>query len=424
MTTPEKTNLQEKGFGSYLPIVIACSLFCGIPCAMCISCASIFYPVVAASLAVPVSEISLYSSMTFISSFLVSSLMGRWMERFDARIVLTDSLVLLCLCLAGMSVSTASWMFWIAGFFTGIATTGLLGMATPVLINRWFKRHVGLLSGICFAFTGIGGVIFLPIGQALIESYGWQTAYLAFAIISLVTCLPLTLFAIRSFPAERGLLPYGTACVTKHPEKAAKETSVPVAAAMRSPVFWGLGLFCLFCNFNVKIAFFFPTYVNTLESAGVAVLITGAMLSTLAMAGQAIGKICLGFTIDFSVKKATILSCVIGIVGILFCWIGASSIVMPIGGFIFGFFYASCMVLCPLVIREVLGAGKNYPVFWARLNAIATLGSATGTFLWPYISEQTGSFDAVFMIGVVMLAMIALIGAWCLKQKDRLPREE
>ena len=81
------------------------------------------------------------------------------------------------------------------------------------------------------------------------------------------------------------------------------------------------------------------------------------------------------------------------------------------------------MVLCPLVAREVLGTGKNYPVYWARLNAIATLGSAAGTFLWPFISEQTGSFDAVFIVAIVCLVVIAFVGIWCISRKTSLPRE-
>lgn len=70
------------------------------------------------------------------------------------------------------------------------------------------------------------------------------------------------------------------------------------------------------------------------------------------------------------------------------------------------------------------GDGPFPVIFYIHGGGWLSGDKRADTFLWPYISEQTGSFDAVFMIGVVMLAMIALIGAWCLKQKDRLPREE
>lgn len=424
-TLPNKNEpLKEKGLGSYLPVIAGLCLLCGVPCALVISCASIMYPAVASDLGVPVSQISLYSSFTFISSFLVSSYIGRLFERYDARVLLSAGVALIALACVIMGSSTAPWMFWVAGFICGIGTTSLLGIAPAVIVNRWFRKNTGLFMGVVLSFTGIGGAIFMPIGQAIIDAYGWHVTYYSYAAATLIVGLIVSLFVIRSYPSERGLLPYGEAWAESGESKNRSTVldSVPVKLAMKTSIFWLLGLVCAIINFNVKIAFFFPTYVNSLANAGVSVLITGAVLSSIAMVGQAVAKILLGGFSDFSVKNAIIGSCGLGILGCCFCWFGATTILMPIGGFIFGFFYAAALVLAPMVTREVLGSGKNFPIFWARLNACATVGSALGTYLWPLISEQFGGFDAVFGLGIVLIAVVLVLCLWLVGKRDALPR--
>lgn len=417
--------LRERGFSSYLPVVVTCAVMCGIPCALAISCSSIMMPAVAAGIGCKVSDISLNQSFSFICAFLVSPLVGRWFEKFDARKLMAAGVLVLAAVFIMQAFATQAWMFWVTGFVSGLGTTILLGIAPPVLINRWFKKRVGLLMGIVLAFTGIGGVIFIPISQAIIDAGGYQLCYIVWTIITLVIGLPMSLLAIRSYPEDRGLLPYGYAEAKENAQSGseATATSVPVSRAMRSSIFWLLALFCLLVNFTVKISFMFPTYVNGLQAVGVAVIISGAMLSTLAMAGQAIGKILLGLVSDLSVSKAVLASCIVGIVGILGCWFGSTTVLMPIGGFAFGFFYASCLVLAPMVVRGVLGSGRNYPIFWSRLNAVATLGSATGIYFWAFISEQFGGFGADFIVAIAMLAIIAVLGLWLMSKKDALPRE-
>lgn len=427
MAKSKNKQLEEKSMIHYMPVVVSMAILILMPVAMGISCIGIFYPEMAASMNCNVSDISLMNSLGGISAFLISPFMGKWLEKYDARIVLSLCLVEVCACYVFIGLSTEPWQLWILGFMQSFGATGLLGLGAPILFNRWFKVKVGLLVGICMAMTGVGGVIFIQVDSAIMAAYSWQVAMFANAVSSLIVCLPLTIFGIHSHPEEVGLIPYGTAETLAKQEAEGLdankviETSVPVSFAMKTLVFWMLALFCFLCNFNVKIAFFFPTYVNSLADIGIQTVVTGAMLSTLAMAGQAIGKMLLGFTSDFSVKKAVVASVGVGIVGVLCCWLGAQTVVLPIGGFIFGFFYASCMVLCPMVIRDVLGSGKNYGIFWGRLQAIATLGSALGTYIWPKIAENAGGFETVFCISVFTIALVLVCALWAMSQKSKLP---
>ena len=435
----QDTELQAKGFSSYVPVVATCMVLCGVPAAMLMSCGGIFYPVIAADLGVQTASVSFYMSVMFIAAACISPLMGKLMEKYDIRIVLSGAVLIEAICFAAFSVFNQVWEFWIAGAFLGICNTALLSLSTPTIINRWFAQKVGLLVGLCFAFTGIGGVVFIPIGQALIDAAGWRVAYLVYAAIILIVCLPLTIFAVRSNPSDRGMLPYGagqaeTADASglhmsddeydEEPVIDEHALSVPPNVAMKSPAFWITCLFCGLVNMTISIASFFPKYVNGLNAdPATAVLLTGAMLATIAMAGQAIGKIGLGMMGDLSVTKGILLSCSTGIVGVLCCWLGASTVLLPVGGFVFGFFYAAALVLSPLLTRHVFGSGKHYPVVYSRIFVFIAAFSAIGQVIWPYLADNAGGFGTVFFVSAIVIVVIAALGFWADSYAGKLEQE-
>ena len=49
------------------------------------------------------------------------------------------------------------------------------------------------------------------LGQAIIDSLGWRLAYLTYAAIIVVVCVPAILLCVRDYPADCGLQPYGKA---------------------------------------------------------------------------------------------------------------------------------------------------------------------------------------------------------------------
>ena len=57
------TELVEKSFIHYVPIIIVGILICGVPSAILNSCAGIYYPVMAEDFGVPVSQISMWRTL-------------------------------------------------------------------------------------------------------------------------------------------------------------------------------------------------------------------------------------------------------------------------------------------------------------------------------------------------------------------------
>lgn len=422
--------LVEKGFSSYLPVVVTMCLMCGVQLAMLMSCASIFYPVISEDLGVQTAEISAWMSLCLLTAALFCPVAGKAIERFDVRILLVGAVVIQALGFFAFSIASQPWVFWVSGLVMGIPNSLMMGLATATLMNRWFKRYVGLLMGICGAFSGIGGVLFLLIGQAIIDAAGWRAAYVSYAVIMLVICVPVILFCVRSFPADKGLLPYGTAWAAQksgEAEQTAEPTSVEPSVAMKSLPFFLVVLFGFLLSLICQVQGFFPKYVNWVNEQAVlgtvsVAFVAGAVLASFSQAGAAIGKIGLGFFSDFSVSKTVVFLSVAGFVGIGFIWLFPATALLPVGGLVFGFFYAGVLVMVPMLTRTVFGEGKSYPVIYGWIGMFTQLGGAVANLVWPLMADNLGGFNVVFGTAEVGIIVVLVLGLAAYSMRNKLPR--
>ena len=200
----------EQGLTASHPgIVLACFLTCDIPSAMILSTAGLFYPLIASDLNVSTAQISAWMSVSMLASAFFSPIVGNLVARYNIRHFMLIGVLTAGLVLYIFSVGTEPWMFWLAGDIAGFSLVTCLALLPSVLVNRWFSKHVGLIIGLCTSFTGIGGVVFLAVGQGIIDAYGWRAAYLAFAIIAVVVCSPVVVLCVRDWPSDRGVQPFG-----------------------------------------------------------------------------------------------------------------------------------------------------------------------------------------------------------------------
>ena len=183
-------------------IVLCCCLIMGVNVGLVMSCAGIFYHPVSEALGTSVGKFGLYMSFNYLASTLMLSIAGRMMERFSARILLTLSSAVLGLTLVAMSFFNAVWEFYLAGSVIGITLAFLLYLSFPTMVNRWFQTRVGFFIGLCSAASGIGGVLFNPVGARLITLFGWRMTYMLFGLVILFAITPLLGILLRDFPVN------------------------------------------------------------------------------------------------------------------------------------------------------------------------------------------------------------------------------
>lgn len=392
-------------------IVLCCFLIMFVIVGLIMSCAGIFYKPVSEELGIDIGKFGLYMSLNFLFSTLTLSFAGRLMERYSARVILTISSAVAGLSLMAMSQFDALWQFYITGALFGITLAFLLYLGFPTLLNRWFKSRMGIFIGICSAGSGIGGVLFNPIGGYLITTYGWRTTYLIFGAMILLLVTPVLALFLRDYPKDKGLKPYGTtATAVTDSQPRNQDTGIEYAKAIRMPVFYGLVVFAFLLNAAATLNVFIPAYVQSIHFS----IEEASFVASAVMVGVTVGKVALGMINDRSTNWGVAATIGFGVTGLALLLMGHIGITVSIsGGFLFGWAYAGVSVQTPLLVRSVFG-NRNYARIYSNVSMAIAVGGAIAAGGWGLLSDAT-SFGFILTAGIVFLIVSGGIGLYALK---------
>lgn len=424
---------EKKGFHYGWVVFIAACLIMLFPCCFTFNAASVFYPYVAAELTGgATAPVGLYITVVYLAMFvcLVILQVGKWFNDKPAHIVLMACVAAIGVAFLLMSFAKNIALFYVAGVFLGIGNSIILYLLIPVICGRWFAKNVSTLIGVGMAMTGIGGMAWSPVATSIITSSGYHTAYLVYAIVTLVVGLPCA-FLIKSYPSDKGLLPIGY-----NAEEAAKKAEaaktvvvegVTSKVALKSPAaLVVLMLYCALNNFGLTMNYYLPTYIrslaDTMPDANVAMV--AATLASVVMFGSLIGKLVLGWTNDKSVPGSVIFGVASGIIGLaLVLWgPGISMFLVYVGGALFGVFFAAATTTTPAIIRKAFG-NLDYTKIYAWVTGICALFAAGGSTIWGIIYDSTGSFTATYLVDMAVMALMFVLAFAGLAMAKKLPRE-
>lgn len=414
----------------HVMVILAGILICLGPCALVYNTWSIFVVPVTASLDASSSQFTFYITLVYLISALASPVMGNLMERFDLRMVLSLSVVLVALGMVLCSFWDAIWQFYISGALIGFGIVSLMFLAVPTLINRWFKKRTGFFIGLCFSMSGIGGAVWSMVGGAIFAIANWRVAYLIFAGIVLVTGLIATIVLIRSYPSEIGLLPYGESLAdqgsTNPVENVAiynrennianqkpKEWGVSASVMFRSPVFYSLMVTMGIFNSLTVVGNLFATYIYHLSDLGVssitsenAVMLASGVAACI-MALSAAGKVILGAVSDKSLYIALSIPCICGVVSIVCMWFGGpiSSVFIYAGGLLCGVLYAAVDALGASFTRQIVGP-RDYTLIYSRVAIVVNVAGAISATLFAAVAEVSWEAEWIMALSLILIAFV------------------
>jgi MFS family permease len=211
---------------------------------------------------------------------------GAVADRFGALRVLCAGAVLYALGLVVMAYATTPGLLHLgAGVLIGFGLSGcsfnlVLGAFGKLLPEKWRPMAFGAGT----AAGSFGQFLFPPIGNVLIESFGWHLALVIFAA-SVLLVLPLSL-ALATRPAAGGASPSGPAPA---PAQSIRQ-ALSEAFQHRSYVLLVLGFFT--CGFQLAfITAHLPAY---LKDAGLSAAVGGWTLAVIGLA-NAFGSLSAGW---------------------------------------------------------------------------------------------------------------------------------
>ena len=141
-----------------------------------------------------------------VSASFSSFVVGRLIDRYGPRSLIVVGAPLIGICLILLSRTTAPWqvilLFGVIGI-SGLAAPN--GIVTTVPVAKWFRRNRGKALAVAATGLGVGGVIFLPVTQWLIDWLGWRGAWVVLAIIFMSLAVPVAALFLRRQPEDMGL---------------------------------------------------------------------------------------------------------------------------------------------------------------------------------------------------------------------------
>lgn len=389
-------------------VFAACCLICFSTVTLSFNTMGIFYTPVGTDLGIDTGRFGSYMSVQYLAMAISMVFGGKILSRFDARKVLTVCCAMVSAGILLMSTYNYMWQFYCSGVLIGCANSILLYLMVPTMIDRWFRDRVGFFVGICLCFTGVGAIVFNPLGGFVIQEFGWRMGYLVFGLITAVVGLPSAFFLIRNKPEDMSLTPWVSG---KDPVAAAVKVvevkGVMFKDALRTPALWLVALYAGMMDVGITLNYYLPSYVTSL---GYAVLVTSTVSSAV-MVGQFVGKIALGYINDINVKLGVTTAVSSGIVGVgIMTFLGGNGLAfLFVGAFLYGVFFSGAVVTTSLMTRGIFGS-KDYSRVFSVVSTVATLSSAFSSAIWGGLIDATGSYVLTLAVGMCLMLVTYAVG--------------
>lgn len=360
-------------------------------------------------------DISLAYSLAFLCSMPAILIFGWLGDRYGARTLMIGASVMISAGTVLLGMIQELWHLYVVyGVFVGALGNAAFMVLLPVLVTRWFEKKMGLALGFYWAALGAGPAIFAPLFRWLIETRGWESAFMA---LGLAFGVLLLLFSslIRTSPAEMGLSAYGAEEAGKEKKASAASAAVSLRSVLASRPVWLLtGCHHLGCAGHAVIL---AHGVSMATHHGIPGLQAAGVLSTIA--GVSIVS---RFTFSLLTERfggRTVLSWAIlgqstSILMLLFATEAWHFYVFAV---IFGICYGGEMVGFPIINRQMFGASAPLSSIFSFEMIGASTGMALGGWIGGVLFDHSGNYTSAIIVAAGIGYVALPLALW-------LPRHE
>jgi len=347
-------------------------------------------------------DISFAYSLAFLAGVPAMVAMGWLGDRYGARKLMIGASLLIGTGTVLLGTIKELWHFYVFyGLFVGSLGNAAFTVLLPVILTRWFHRHMGLALGIYWAAFGAGPMIFAPLFRWLIETRGWEWS---FTLIGIVVGGILISFStlIRNSPADKGLSAYGAEGIAKEPPAAAAIGIVPAGlreVLARRPVWLLMGIHHIGC---VGHAIILAHVVSMATFMGVSGVEAAGVLSTIA-GTSIISRFVSSILTERFGGRAVLTLALIGQSTPVFILLFASEAwVFYLFAVIFGLCYGGEMVGFPIINRQLFGAKAPLGSIYSFQMLGAATGMALGGWLGGILFDLSGSYTWSILASIVI----------------------
>lgn len=318
---------------------------------------------------------------------------GYMADRFGAKRIGLLSVSILAAALGWTTFGVTTLVTWyISGFAVGVAVAGAGGITFGRIVSALFHRGLGTGLGIMSAGVGLSAMFGPRTMQAIIDSYGWRTAF-ATEALTVVVILPLLAFWLKDTGSHRKpgtLLAVG----------------VPLKSAVRTPVFWLLALGTLM--YGVSVAGVQVNLMPYLAHEGMSRSNAAAALGLFG-ASTLVGRLLTGIIIDkVRIHAAALIALMLageGLAFILFAYRGTDVLLPTL--VIFGFAVGAEGDCLAYLVARFFGRRFFSSIF--SMLGIVTLYIGTG--IGPTLFGLTREYLGTYPQALVVWSILTFVGA-------------
>ena len=320
---------------------------------------------------------------------------GALTDRYGASWVISAGAVFYALGLWGMSSADSVLMLNISGgILMGLGSAFVaFNLAIAAMVKVVGPERRLLVMGIGTAATSTGQLIFSPMAQGMISSFGWSDALVYLSFISLL----MISFAV--------LLPSNPEVRGEASTKQSLGEAVREAFSQRGFILLMIGFFA--CGFHVAfIGIHLPAYVTDLGLAPEVGAYCLALIGLFNIAGSFLSGI-VGNRWSKTYGLSWIyLGRALVILGLLMA--PKTALTLYVFSALMGLLWLSTIPLTTGVLTDVFGVR-----YVATLYGFVFFGHQVGSFIGVYLGgvfyERYGSYDGMWWAGIVVGVLAALI---------------
>ena len=346
------------------------------------------------------SEATAGLSISLILGFLVSPLVGRLVDKVNARMLAIPGLVLLAAGIAAFSLATPSLGVWIAlwAFHSGVGA--LVGPTVWLaVVSHAFERHRSLAIAIALCGNNLSTAFGPGLARILLDEFGWRMSFqlLAACWIGPVLVLALLVF----FDRRPRTAPAVSAAAEKPPEPE------------RLRAVFGSGLFIRIAMATLLVTMAASAYSIHLSPAlgekGLS-LAAAALVAGFAGLAAVPGKLATGwlFARTGPGVLAAAFMAMLAAAAMLMATPSDSLVLALAASGLLGIAGGASLTLVTVLVSRYFPSAV-FGVVYGTVMSITALAAAIGPLAASLIYDAAGAYAPAFWVGVPMALVAALL---------------
>ena len=322
-------------------------------------------------------------------------------DRFGSRPIMFGCGVLYLVSMLLVGLVTEVWHFFISFGVMLAITQAFTFVPLQASVGGWFRRRLGLATGLLQGAGGIGAALLAPGVAGLLEFVGWRDTFWFIAFLGGGLIIVCSVF-FRSLPADANIRPYG-ARGDDPPEISPPKELLKLRLKVfgqhmrRTRAFWNLPtIHGLGCAGHGIVIFF---VIDFARDIGIG-LTTATFILTCISIFSIVGRFVVPMLAErIGGKPVMLVALFLQGVTVAVLFFANDPWSLYLFGVLFGLGFGGEMSAYLVVNRQYFGPGPMATLYGYEIMG-AMMGHAIATLLGGLVRELTGSYLPVFMLSM------------------------